>query len=59
MILDSIQQISVKFTYDNKQFIISLVYARCSALERLKLWDELQSWGQTVICLGLSEEILM
>lgn len=41
--LDSIQHILVKFTYNSKQFIISAKYARYSSLERLELWDELQS----------------
>ncbi|KAH0742871.1 hypothetical protein KY290_030864 [Solanum tuberosum] len=33
----------MKFTYNNKCCIISSVYARCNALDRLELWEELES----------------
>ncbi|KAG5616263.1 hypothetical protein H5410_016087 [Solanum commersonii] len=42
-VLDSIQQVTMKFTYNNKCCIISSVYARCNALDRLELWEELES----------------
>lgn len=41
VILDSLQQLSMKFCKNNKSFIISTVYARCSAMDRLELWEEI------------------
>lgn len=41
--MNSIQQISMKFPKFNKSFIVTSVYARCTALERLELWEELES----------------
>lgn len=41
--MDTIQQVTIKFKFNNKYFQISMVYSRCSALERLELWEELQS----------------
>lgn len=32
----------MKFSKDNKDFIITTVYARCSSLERLELWGEME-----------------
>lgn len=43
VLLDTIQQVTVRFLYNNKPFQISMVYARCTTLERLELWEELQS----------------
>lgn len=40
---DSTQQITMKFCMATKTFYITLVYARCTALERLELWQELES----------------
>lgn len=45
VLLDSIQQVTMKFSSNSKSVPISIVYARCSALEILELWDELQSVG--------------
>lgn len=45
--VDIIQQVSVKFNYNSKQFIISMVYARCSVLVRLELWEELHRLGSS------------
>lgn len=45
VLLHKIQQITVKFIYNNKSFLISIVYTRCSALEILELWDKFQSVG--------------
>ncbi|KAK4718725.1 hypothetical protein R3W88_017063 [Solanum pinnatisectum] len=42
-ILDTVQQVTIRFKIDNKFFLISAVYARCNALERLELWAELES----------------
>ncbi|XP_015158226.1 uncharacterized protein [Solanum tuberosum] len=42
LLMDSIQHISMKFCKNNRSFIISSVYARCNALERLELWEELE-----------------
>lgn len=41
---DTIQQLSVKFKERSSQmeFYITAIYARCSALERLELWDSLE-----------------
>lgn len=41
--MNSIQQITIKFTKFNKSFVIISVYARCTALQRLELWEELES----------------
>ncbi|XP_049393529.1 uncharacterized protein LOC125857915 [Solanum stenotomum] len=43
VLLDSPQQLSLKFNTGGKQFIISSIYARCTEVERLELWDELES----------------
>ncbi|XP_015054917.1 uncharacterized protein LOC107001349 [Solanum pennellii] len=41
-ILDTVQQVTIKFKIDIKFLLISVVYARCNALERLELWEELE-----------------
>ena len=33
----------MQFSKNNKSVIISSVYARCNATERLELWDDLES----------------
>lgn len=38
VMLDTIQQVPVKFCHNSKSFIISVVYARCNVVERLELW---------------------
>lgn len=45
ILLDTIQHLSIKFTDRDSQmdFFIIAVYARCSTLERLKLWDSMES----------------
>lgn len=40
---DSAQQITMKFCMNGRYFVISSIYARCTAVERLELWDELES----------------
>ncbi|XP_015161972.1 uncharacterized protein [Solanum tuberosum] len=42
LLMDSIQHISMKFCKNNSSFIISSIYARCNALDRLELWEELE-----------------
>jgi len=42
-ILDTVQQVTIRFKIDSKFFLISVVYARCNALERLELWEKLDS----------------
>lgn len=37
VLLDSIQQVTVKYSVNNKLFIISAVYARCNINDRLEL----------------------
>lgn len=43
VLLDSIQHVTMKFLIYNKPFIVTSVYARCTALDRLELWEELES----------------
>lgn len=33
---------SLSIKYNNVEFILTAVYARCSVLERLELWEELE-----------------
>ncbi|KAH0721346.1 hypothetical protein KY290_006336 [Solanum tuberosum] len=42
IILDTMQQITIKFKIRDNFFLITAVYARCTALERLELWEELE-----------------
>ncbi|WMV24639.1 hypothetical protein MTR67_018024 [Solanum verrucosum] len=42
IILDTVQQVTIKFRINNRHYIISVVYARCNTMERLELWDELE-----------------
>lgn len=37
----------MKFNKDNKYFHITTIYARCSALDILKLWEELKHITET------------
>lgn len=45
--LDTIQQLTIKFKIKNKEFYITVVYARCNTLERLKIWEELEHTANT------------
>lgn len=47
-IRDSRQQVTIRFLYNQRQFSISAVYARCLAIERLERWEELQDIGSTI-----------
>lgn len=50
MISDTFQQISIRFKHVRwqKEVIIIAVYARCSALERLELWDNLECIAENI-----------
>ncbi|XP_049386883.1 uncharacterized protein LOC125851138, partial [Solanum stenotomum] len=48
VVMNSIQQITMKFSKNNNIFFISSVYARCNGLERLELWDELSSFAEDI-----------
>ncbi|XP_049413166.1 uncharacterized protein LOC125876094 [Solanum stenotomum] len=50
ILLDTIQQVTIQFKHNNKEFIISVVYAMCNASERLELWEELESIVERVQC---------
>ncbi|KAH0636641.1 hypothetical protein KY289_036556 [Solanum tuberosum] len=39
---DSGQHLTVKISKSNVEILITAVYARCDALERLELWEELE-----------------
>lgn len=45
VITKSYQQINIKFLHNSmlKEIWITRVYARCSSIERLELWDDLES----------------
>lgn len=40
-LVDSNQQVTITFSYFQKLFKITSIYARCCALKRLELWDSL------------------
>ncbi|KAK4738194.1 hypothetical protein R3W88_001891 [Solanum pinnatisectum] len=50
IILDTMQQLTIQFTKNDKEFMISAVYARCNPLERLELWEELENITENVQC---------
>ncbi|XP_049396567.1 uncharacterized protein LOC125860610 [Solanum stenotomum] len=50
LILDTVQQVTIQFKKNEKDFLISAVYARCNAMERLELWEELESIAENVRC---------
>lgn len=50
IMLDTIQQVTIQFKLNNKEFVISILYARCSALERLELWEELDTISENMHC---------
>lgn len=42
VVVDSDQQLTIKMVFDNgHQMIGTLVYAKCSAIERLELWEDI------------------
>ncbi|XP_059292741.1 uncharacterized protein LOC132046197 [Lycium ferocissimum] len=52
VLMDSPQQITLKlFLQDlNQQLITTLVYAKCSASERLELWEDIYHLSNTLCC---------
>ncbi|XP_015161616.1 uncharacterized protein [Solanum tuberosum] len=42
IVMDSLQQITMRFCRNDSYYIIFSVYARCSAIVRLELWAELE-----------------
>ncbi|KAH0656867.1 hypothetical protein KY290_032529 [Solanum tuberosum] len=50
ILLDTVQQITIKFKIENNFFIITVVYARCNALDRLELWEELEELARSQQC---------
>lgn len=42
VIRDNIQHLTMKFSKNNIEILITLVYARCDIMERMELWEELE-----------------
>jgi len=42
VVRDNVQHLSVRFEAGSVKFMVTAVYARCDALERLELWEELE-----------------
>ncbi|XP_015165284.1 uncharacterized protein [Solanum tuberosum] len=42
IIMDSVQQVTLRVKLNNKEFYLTVVYARCSVIERLELWDAIE-----------------
>ncbi|KAH0650293.1 hypothetical protein KY284_030205 [Solanum tuberosum] len=42
VVKDSAQQLTMKISKHNMEFLLTAVYARCDELERLELWEELE-----------------
>ncbi|KAH0696000.1 hypothetical protein KY289_013482 [Solanum tuberosum] len=53
IILDTVQQVTLKFSMNNQEFLISAVYARCNALDRLMSLDY---WGDFNVILNEEEK---
>ncbi|KAH0729153.1 hypothetical protein KY289_000341 [Solanum tuberosum] len=50
VIADSEQQLTLQLTLENgEQLLVSAVYAKCSAIERLSLWDEIFTISQEYV----------
>ncbi|KAH0693368.1 hypothetical protein KY285_020465 [Solanum tuberosum] len=50
VIADSEQQLTLQLTLENgEQLLVSVVYAKCSAIERLSLWDEIFTISQEYV----------
>lgn len=49
-VLDSTQQVTTMFRYNNMYFFITGVYAKCNALERIELQKELQGINNDCSC---------
>ncbi|KAH0696200.1 hypothetical protein KY289_013682 [Solanum tuberosum] len=50
IVLDTVQQVTFQFKKNDKEFMVSAVYARCNTVERLELWEELDSIAEHVQC---------
>ncbi|KAK6773704.1 hypothetical protein RDI58_028942 [Solanum bulbocastanum] len=50
--VDSVQQLTISFKHKGNQNVVKItaVYARCSALERLELWEDLEDIANNTIC---------
>lgn len=48
VVLDSFQPITMRFSKNNHHYIISSVYARCSAIDKLELWEELEEIAEII-----------
>ncbi|XP_049394714.1 uncharacterized protein LOC125859004 [Solanum stenotomum] len=42
VVQNAIQQLTMKFSWGGRIFFITSIYARCDAMERLELWEELE-----------------
>lgn len=45
--MNSYQQITMLFRKDNREVLITSVYARCNQLDRLELWEEMEALDTT------------
>ncbi|KAF3617110.1 hypothetical protein FXO38_34177 [Capsicum annuum] len=43
---------------DGKKLMITIVYAKCSALERLSLWDDIYALAKFFLCLALLHKLI-
>ncbi|KAH0661803.1 hypothetical protein KY284_026734 [Solanum tuberosum] len=50
IILDTVQHVTIQFKKNDKEFLISAVYVRCNTMERLELWEELESIATNARC---------
>lgn len=49
VIFDSKQQLTLQLTMvDEKKMMIIMIYAKCSTLERLSLWDDIYALGRSI-----------
>lgn len=55
------QQLTLYLTNldDNKEFILTLVYAKCDSIERIEFWDTMYSLSKDMSLPWLVGEILM
>ncbi|KAH0639572.1 hypothetical protein KY285_036158 [Solanum tuberosum] len=51
LMIESSQQITMKFSTNNRECLIIAVYARCNALERLELWEQIEDIVQGTLLL--------
>jgi len=50
--IDTVQQLTISFKHrdTNAHVKVTSVYARCSALERLELWKDLEEIAYNTVC---------